>query len=259
MDIREVPILTPIQKFQEMDRENFLKRYSSRGHIPRHFSDKVGFFTTNEYDYPESLNKIRVRGGLHLAVMGGIDPVLGQIAVAKPDLTIMTDINGESLKNTTKGRVDSILESSNGAEYWEHVRHYFNSVIRNLDPRRWDFPIDQDSTRHGWSSPEHFLTVKQALSKGKIKWIEGDITNQGIDIAYKISAETGVPIRLIYVSNIFDYYENDIKTFIRKLQEGVEKGFIDGKAQIIDTGTSDQGLRTEVFDINAYIQKYGTS
>lgn len=209
MDTNELISKTPIEFYQHMDVDEFQQRFSGKIIPPNHFSDRIGFFTTNEYDYPDSLPKIKVRGGIHLAVMGGVDPVLGQISVMNPDLTIMTDINQSSIDVTTKGRIWTIKDSVNASKYWERVLEFFKSTVRKIDPKRWDFPLDQDSTRHGWSSPQHFSTVKQAVESGKVKWIAGDVMEDGLTLGLQISQATGVPIRLIYVSNIFDYFEND--------------------------------------------------
>lgn len=255
MDPQEFSSQTRIEQFQEMPQGEFDKKYSVKTNPPQHFSDPTGHFTTNEYDYPKSLPEIKVRGGIHLAVMGGVDPVLGQIAVANPDLTVMTDINSGSVKTTTEGRLTPISESNNGAEYWERVKNYFKDVIRKADPKRWDFPSDQDVLLGGWSSSGNFAKVKEAFERGKIKLVSGDLTTDGIDLALNLAKETGIPVRLIYVSNIFDYNENKNRKaeFIQKLSKGIEDGTIDKDAQVIDTGLG-EGISTQVLDISTYLK-----
>jgi hypothetical protein len=245
---------TRIEAFQNLPSEDFVKNFSSKTPLPKDFSDKVGHFTTNEYDYPDSLEEIKVRGGIHLAVMGGLDPVLGQVAVTNPDLTIIMDINRHSMESSIEGRIKPILETDNGTDYWNKVGDYFVKVVRKIDPTRWDFPVGQDATRGGWSSPEYFAKVKQALLKGKIKWVSGDISTDGIGIALQIAKQTGTPIRLIYVSNIFDYSINNRQSFIERLSKGIEEGIIDKNAQIIDTGLGEKGIETKVFDVSSYLQ-----
>lgn len=253
MDTQEFSSHTPIDAIQQMSPGTFASKYSAETPPPSHFSDKVGYFITNEYDYPQSLKEIKVRGGMHLAIMGGVDPVLGQVAVASPDLTIMTDINSGSLQTTTEGRVTPIMEAQNAQEYWSKVGDFFRGTVRMIDPKRWDFPTDQDSGNGGWSSPEHFPAVKEAVGKGKVKWAAGDFTKDGIELALKLAKETDTPIRLVYVSNIFDYSENNKAEFAKRLARGIEDGVIDSNAQVIDTSSRD-GLQTHVFDIATFIK-----
>ncbi len=245
---------TRIEAFQALSPQSFMAKYCSDTPSPKDFSDEVGHFTTNEYDYPDSLKEIRARGGIHLAVMGGIDPVLGQIAVTNPDLTIMMDINRKSINTSIEGRINPILEAENGNDYWQKVGDYFVKVIRKIDRTRWDFPVGQDASRGGWSSPEYFDKVKQALSNGKIKWASRDILTDGIDLGFQVARETRAPIKLIYVSNIFDYSINNRQSFIGKLSKGIEEELIDKSAQVVDTGLGEKGIETKVFDISSYLQ-----
>lgn len=113
------------------------------------FSDPVGFFTTNEYDYPNSLDQIKVSGGIHIGIMGGLDPVFGQISVAKPDLSLIFDINEPAMQTALEGRIETLLQSENGIEYWKKVEHYFVSKIKELNPKRYDYPNNQDISLGG--------------------------------------------------------------------------------------------------------------
>ena len=253
MDIQEFSDHTPVDAIQHMPDTVFTEKYSAKVPPPRHFSDKVGYFITNEYDYPDSLKNVKVRGGIHLAIMGGVDPVLGQVAIANPDLTVMMDINPSSLDLTTQGRISPIRESTNAFQYWRKVSDCFRRVVRKIDPKRCDFPIDQDSMRGGWSSPEHFPVVKEAVEKGKVKWAAGNFTTDGIELALQLARDTETPVRLVYVSNIFDYPENSKTEFAQRLAKGIEDGTIDPDAQVIDT-SSREGLKTQVFDVLAYIE-----
>lgn len=253
MDKQEIIKPTPIEAIWLMSNDAFASTYSVTTPPPNHFSDIVGFFTTNEYDYPASLNRIKVRGGLHVAIMGGIDPVLGQIAVANPDLTIMIDINPHSMQITTEGRIKPISDAQNAVEYWSRVKDFFRNTIKKINPNRWDIPTEQDSLNGGWSSVEHFSQVKEAVAKGKVKWATGDFTTDGIELALTLAKETNIPIRLIYVSNIFDYDENKKAIFAARLAEGFQNGLIDPNAQVIDTSSKNE-LKTQVYDIAIYIQ-----
>ncbi len=251
---QEFQIQTNIEAFQSLSSQDFMAKYSSSTPTPKAFFDEVGHFTTNEYDYPDLLKEIKVRRGIHLAVMGGLDPVLGQVAVANPDLTIITDVNKKAMNISVDGRIKPILESEDGNDYWRRVGDYFVKVIRKIDKTRWDFPVGQDASMGGWSNPEYFDKVKQALLDGKIKWASGDMTTEGIDLGFQIARETGVSIRLLYVSNIFDYSINSRQKFIEKLSKGIEEGLIDKNAQIIDAGLGEKGIETKVFDISSYLQ-----
>ncbi len=252
IDGQEQPSKTRIEAIQHMSNEAFARKYSTETTPPSHFSDKIGYFITNENDYPWSLKDIKVRGGIHLAVMGGVDPVLGQIAAASPDLTIMIDINQSSLQVTTEGRIKPIAESQNSTEYWRKVGDYFNNTVKKINPNRWDFPIDQDSMNGGWSSPEHFPKVKDAVARGRVKWAAGDLTKDGIELALKLANETESQVRLVYVSNIFDYSKHNKEEFAKRLAKGIEEGTLDPHAQIIHTA-SIEGLKTEIYDVADYI------
>ncbi len=244
---------SPISEYQTITIQDFRNRFS-RPSPSVHFSNPVGFFTTNELDYPSSLDEISVRGGIHLAVMGGVDPVLGQIAVAKPDITIIADLNDQAVTTSIEGRILPLTTSQNFHEYWKQVMNYFETVIRRKDPKRWDFPIDQDSMRGGWSSKDKFQIVRNALAAGKIKFVSADINTTGLELAKDIATKTGLPIRLIYLSNIFDYSSNDEKSFKERLRQGTETGLIDRNAQIVDSrGTT--GLETHVLSISDYLSE----
>ena len=132
-----------IQELQDLSLRDFRSRFSSPTTPPHHFADSIGYFTTNEIDYPNSLDEIKARGGLHLAIMGGLDPVFGQIAVAHPDLTIITDINDAAIDTAIDGRVLPLENSQIGEEYWGKVKDYFRNVIRKKDPKR----SSQDNTK----------------------------------------------------------------------------------------------------------------
>lgn len=243
--------LSLIEQIQKMPNSEFMAKFSGKTPPPDHFSDRIGFFTTNEYDYPNSLENITVRGGIHLAVMGGVDPVLGQIAVVNPELTIMCDINTDSLITTTDGRIAPIVKSKDGIDYWNKVKDFFRDVVKKIDPKRQDFPSDSDVSNHGWSSPENFQKVKEAVINGKLKYIAGDITTDGIRVALDIARETKIPIRLIYVSNIFDYQENSRKEFVNRLNHGIQEGVVDPNVQIIDTSLGN-GINTQILNIFSY-------
>lgn len=252
VDAQELQNKTGIEVFQNQTPEDFASKYSSKTPLPRDFSDEIGHFTTNEYDYPNLLKEIRVRGGIHLAVIGGVDPVLGQLAISNPDLTIMMDINRNAMTTFINGRIKPILETANGDDYWLMVSDYFMKVIRRKDPTNWALPTGQDVKMGGWSSPEYFSKVKNALLKGKIKWTSGDITSDGIELAFQVSKKTGKKIKLIYVSNIFSYSINNRQAFVEKLMSGVQNGYIDKDAQIIDSGLGKEGIETKVFDLSTY-------
>lgn len=253
---RRIAELPTVDAIQHMSGKAFTEKYSAEVPPPSHFADKIGYFITNEYDYPNSLKNIKVRGGIHLAIMGGVDPVLGQIAVAHPDLTVIMDINPSSLEHTTQGRISPIKESDDANQYWGKVGNYFNSTVRKIDPRRCDFPIDQDSMNGGWSSSEHFPAVKEAVVQGKIKWASGDFTKDGIELALQLAKDTETPVRLVYVSNIFDYPENSRAEFTQRLARGIADGTVDSDAQVIDTR---DGLKTQVLDVSDYIQSFKTT
>lgn len=250
------PIPRNISALQSLSLRDFRHNFSTPTNPSDHFSGKSqAHFTTNEYDYPEGLSKLRTRGGLHLAVMGGLDPVLGQLAVTNPELSIVTDINDSAIDWTIDGRLDPLLNSSNAQEYWQKVREFHRDVIRKALPNRFDIPTDQDASSGGWSSEKYFNDVKKALAAGRIKVIKANIMTDGLNIGLAIAKATGIPLRLIYLSNILDYTENIdmLPSFKEKLRKGIAEGLVDKNSQVIYVG-GENGLNTIVVDINEFIQ-----
>lgn len=248
-------VMHGIEIYQKTPIDDFRRRYSSKVVTPWYYlDDDIGHFTTNEYDYPTLLSDIKIRGGLHLAVMGGLDPVLGQAAISDPNLTIVMDINNRAIDTIINGRILPLNNSKSGEEYWNNVRNYHRDFIRTKDRTRWDIPTGQDMTLYGggWSSEKYFAKTKDALAKGKIKFTLGDITQDGLLLAKKLAEETGIPLRLIYVSNIFNYSTNNQELFNQRLKQGISEGWIDINAQVIDAGKDRKGIVTKVFGVEDY-------
>lgn len=250
----EIGTHSGIEAYQKTSLEDFRKKFSSQTIAPEHFNSPIGFFTTNECDYPLSLNEIKVRGGLHLAVMGGLDPVLGQIATADPDLAIIMDINNRAIDTTIEGRISTLETSESGEEYWNKVKEYHTNVIRKVEPKHY-FPDNEEINeyRDRWSNETNYPQAKKALKDGRIKFVSGDITKDGLDLARKIAKETDIPLRLIYLSDIFDYASNNVLSFKKRLMQGMNEGWIDKEGQIIEA----VGFHTKrVLRIAEYLNDY---
>ena len=210
----------------------FRRRYSSDKVDLDGFEPKNVFATSNEFRYPEMIEEITVRGGIHLAVAGGLDPALGQVAKANPDLTILCDINPFAVPMIDT-RLRLLEQAENGREYWEMFKE-----LLDTDPRLVSniAAIAGDGTAStGWSSRQHFSAVRSAWQKGAIKLIHTDIATDGIQTGMEIARDTGVPIRLINLSNIFDWRENRSKLsgFKTALRTGIADGTIDPGSQIV--------------------------
>lgn len=257
LDIKDgTPIPRDIGTLQNLSLRDFRQQFSTPTNPADYFSGlSQAHFTTNEYDYPEELSKLRTRGGLHLAVMGGLDPVLGQLAVTNPELSIITDINDSAIDWTVDGRLNPLSNSLNAQEYWQKVRKFHRDVIRKALPNRFDIPTDQDASLGGWSSEKYFNDVKKALAAGKIKVIKANIMTEGLNNGLAIAKATGIPLRLIYLSNILDYKENAdmLPSFKEGLRKGIAEGLVDKNSQVIYVDGKN-GLNTLVVDINSFLQ-----
>lgn len=190
------------------------------------------YASTTEVAYADSLPALTVRGGIHLAVAGGLDPALGQIAVVNPDISILCDVN-PFVSDMVAERLKILDVVENGKNYWKK----FRSVHRQSPSLSQSMGIEkpeQDLVK-GWSSDDHFVNVKHSWQNGKIKLITGSILTQGLQVALDIAEETETPISLLYLSNIMDWFQNFTK--LRKLQEilseSVSLGLMSPDAQIV--------------------------
>lgn len=245
-----------VSLLQNMSLGDFRQRFSTAVQVPEHFSGyKMTHFTTNEYDYSSKLNEITTRGGLHLAVMGGLDPVLGQVAIARPDLSIVMDINDQAINWITDGRLLPLNTSSEGNQYWDQVANFHSTVIAEMFPDRYDFPTTQDMRLGGWSAEKHFDEVKKAWQDGKVKIVRADIMGGGLELGINIARETGIPIRLIYLSNILDYKDvsKKLPLFKKRLKEEIEHKNVDPNAQVIIVG-DEKGINTHILSIAEFLQ-----
>jgi hypothetical protein len=243
-----------IEVYQSMPLDIFRKRFSKDFSAPSPFSDPVGYFTTNEHDYVESMKKIHVRRGIHLAVMGGVDPVLGQLAVACPDLTVMMDINGQAIDTAVEGRIKPIPGSNTEEDYWDKVTSYITALmIRRTGTS--DFPRRYSRGPGTWSDAQYLPVVQAALKKGKIKFATGDVMSHGLDVIKEIATESGIPLRLLYISNIFEYALHMQDGFKTRLQEGVTQGWIDETTQVLENVFTGRNTTTEVMGIKDFIAK----
>lgn len=241
-----------IEAYTGLSIEEFRQRFSRNVPVSGFFSDPVGYFTTNEPDYPQSMEKIKARGGLHLAVMGGIDPVLGQIAVARPELTVMVDVNTRAVDEVLEGRLKPLEDSESGDDYWDTVSTYYKDEIAKKHPER----LELFNYYHGpgtWSDKAHFANVRDAFKRGKIKIMSGDIITNGLNVVREIAQNSNVPVRLVYVSNIFEYPENSQRAFQIRLQEGMTEGWIDKEGQLIENVFTGRDIKTEVMGIKDYL------
>ncbi len=238
---------------QKMSLGAFRQRFSLNVTPPKHFSGyEHTHFVTNEYDYPTKLNEITTKGGLHLAVMGGLDPVFGQVAVAKPDLTLAMDVNDQAIDWTIDGRVLPLDSTTDGNNYWDKVNDFHRDVIIKTVPNRYDFPSNQDMRLGGWSSDQYFNVVQQAWQEGKIKLVAADIMDAGLDLGMTLSREIGIPIRLVYLSNILDYgsVSRKLPSFKEKLRKGTASKVVDQNGQVIIF----QASNTNILSMESFLQ-----
>lgn len=228
----------------------FFSRYSDLevDGFPTFSTPSDVMFGTNEIGYPSSLPHIGVSGGIHLAVAGGLDPAFGQIGVAHPELTIMCDVNPFMVK-VMDIKLALLGEASSGAEYWDLLPKRLGDsgfpITSNLR-----YGIFEPRIKDGWST-KYYEAVQSAWNEGRIKFFLADMVSHGISTGFEIARETGLPITLIYVSNIFDArIFNSQSRFKNRLAEGIEEGVIAEDAQIVDA----RALHTDVFQVTKYAE-----
>ena len=118
-------------------------------------------------------------------------------------------------------------------------------------------PIDRDYRNGGWSSPEYYPIVRAAWKRGAIKLVDADITIGGISFGLQVARAIRIPIKLIHLSNIFDYKGNwdSFDNLRRRVNEGLTEHLISADAQVV-TATIVRDLETEVYPIREYFSKH---
>ena len=237
-----------LERLKGLSFADFLGRYSSKAYTSPILGFGSVFTVTTEPTYPEKLNEITVRGGIHVAVAGGLDPALAQIGHAVPDFTILCDVNMHAI-HLLNQRLILLDQAESGREYWSLL----SRLIKN-DPRlSFNLPTvvsDRDYKVGGWSSEQYFDIVKNSWQQGKIKHIRADITSDGIETALKVAQDTGIPIKLIYLSNIFDEPSNrlHLTAFRSVLDRAISEGLLDPSAQMVTTSIY-EGMETKVLSV----------
>lgn len=110
--------------------------------------------------------------------------------------------------------------------------------------------LERDIQIGGWSSPNRYSKVRKAWGEGRIKGVTGDFTSGGFALALDISSKSGVPITLVYISNIDDYWSpvqrNSLVTLIK---EGLERNLFHPQCKVIDWWAT----RTRVHTVQDYV------
>jgi len=254
MSVEPGTINQPLEQLKGLRFSEFLGRYSSQGLSPDQILGVV-YHVTTEPTYVGNLHELSVKGGIHLAVAGGLDPALAQIARTEPDLTVLCDINLLAT-HVVHQRLRLLESAETGKEYWE----MFASLLQE-DPRikfnSLDLPVTGgDVQLGGWSSDQYYPAVRLAWKKGSVKFIHSDISSDGLITGMNISRDLSIPIRLIHLSNIFDYPANwpNRKIFKQVLAEGLRSGVIDPNAQIVMASIYN-GMDIEVLSVEQYLQR----
>lgn len=237
-----------LERLRGMSFPGFLGQYSTKDSISPLFGFGSVYTVTTEPTYPTKLTELTVRGGIHVAVAGGLDPALAQVGRTVPDLTLLCDVNLHAI-HLIHQRLMLLDEAKNGIEYWKLL-----SKLIEEDPRlSSNLPTvvnDRDYKVGGWSSEQYFDVVKMLWQKGRVKLIRSDITSDGIETALQIAEDVGIPIKLIYLSNIFDDPSNrlNLTKFRSILDRAIAEGLVDTDAQMVTTSIY-EGLETKVSSV----------
>lgn len=221
--------------------QDFFRLYSDLDAQLQGFNDpNRAFMRSTETNTTDFIKGLRVQGGIHLAVAGGLDQALLQNALAKPDLSILCDVNVFALPIVYERL--ALLEKADGAlDYYQKLNDRLKDNP-SLDYGVGSVPYVTDNSF--WSYGEHYKAVQRSWRRGSLKYIHADITTRGLSVGFKIARETGVPIRLIYVSNIFDYPSNwkGFRNFTDAVQQGIDERLVDPDAQFIAATIINDGL-----------------
>lgn len=213
------------------------------------------FSFSTETEYVEALARLTTKGGIQIAVAGGLDPVLGQIGQACPDLTLLCDVNVFATSFIHR-RLAMLERAGDGQQYWQLTAQEFNNDRQYLGIGL-PVPIDRDYQAGGWSAPKHYQAVKAAWQRGAIKLVNADITDGGIKVGLKVARETQVPIKLIHVSNVFDYPDNwdRFDRLRHRVNQGLTEGLVSRDTQVV-SATIVRDLATEVQSVQEYFAKH---
>lgn len=228
-----------IDSLRSLSLTAFRRRYSADNPDLPTFGMHDVYATSTEAVSTKKFAELPVRGGIHLSVAGGLDTPLTQVATVKPELSILCDVNSFAMP-MIQTRLQLLNQAADGRQYWELFRWALAQDPR-LTPSLERDSFFKDYLGGGWSSFEHFAAVKQAWKKGAIKVVHSDIATDGILTGMQIAKKTGVPIRLINLSNIFDSPINrgKIRSFKSVLGAGLRNGEIDPESRVVATSIHD--------------------
>ena len=137
--------------------KDFLQQWSSNGAV-RGFEFNHGLFPfSTETEYAEALPSLTTKGGIHLAVAGGLDPVLGQIGQTQPDITVLCEVNTLA-EHFTHRRLAMLDRVEEGRHYWQLIGKEFDKD-REVFRFGLPIPIDRDYRNGGWFFPHYFPII----------------------------------------------------------------------------------------------------
>lgn len=229
-----------LESLRSLSLTGFRGRYSGDNPRLEDFDINNVYRTSTEAISAARFESLPIRGGLHLSVAGGLDTPLAQVATVQPDLSILCDVNMFAMRMIDT-RLRLLAKARDGRSYWELFRWALAEdplLTPSLEEPNYCFT---DYLGDGWSSFERFPAVKKAWEKGAIKVIHSDILTDGIQTGMQIAKETGLPIRLINLSNILDHSVNRVRLggFQLDLREGLRNGTIDPESQVVTASTRD--------------------
>jgi hypothetical protein len=155
-----------LQEILEKPFEQFMQERSSdvrdrAFHGPSHV-----FVDCPEDDYDAVFGALNTQGGIHVAVSGSVEPALAQITEAKPDLSLLLDINPSAIRYL-RLMMAFLEDAESPKEYWRR----FDSIFESHEE------LDEQGlfARARCNIPDYLVKEALALANSNIRPTEDSI------------------------------------------------------------------------------------